>query len=105
MAIIEVGDSMTDPDITSASLGANISGTKFSASMLISDANSATKGISGDAVSGAFDAEMTISSTADLKEKAPEVWEMMVKSISTSILRQTQRFQERMKAYREKSTV
>ena len=44
-----------------------------------------------------FDMDTKISNTADLKEKAPEVWDKMMEGIAQNIIKDMRQRQERLK--------
>ena len=44
-----------------------------------------------------YDMETQISSTADLREKAPEVWDKMMEGIAQNIIKDMRQRQERLK--------
>lgn len=44
-----------------------------------------------------YDMETTVNSAADLKEKAPEVWDKMMQGIAQNIIKDMRQRQERLK--------
>jgi DNA polymerase II small subunit/DNA polymerase delta subunit B len=67
------------------------------------NATTAEASATANATKKDYDMDMVVRSTADLKTKAPEVWDKMMEGIAQNIISQMRKRQERLKEMMRKA--